>query len=95
MYVGRPRYDRAFSVVTGFDLARGRGELAEFQQWMSHRHSDSSLAFWALVLVETFGDQASESQLVTDEDHRLAIGVLCLRLREFLHISDAGRAATA
>lgn len=83
-YVGRPRFDRAFSLVTGFDLARGRGELAEFQRWMSERHPGSSSAFWALILVEAFGDQADEDCLVSDEDHQRAIGSLCLRLREFL-----------
>ncbi|WP_307871141.1 hypothetical protein [Micromonospora sp. C51] len=93
MYVGRPRYDRAFAVVTGFDLARGCGELAGFQQWMSERHLHSPLTFWALVLAETFGDQADESRLVTDEDHQLAIGSLCQRLREFLNLSDDAQRA--
>lgn len=90
MYVGRPRYDRAFSVVTGFDLARGRGELAEFQRWMSERHQGSPLTFWALILVEAFGGQATEEHLGTDEDHQLAIGHLCRRLREFLDLDAAG-----
>ncbi|MCT2276750.1 hypothetical protein ACIODS_29195 [Micromonospora chalcea] len=84
MYVGRPRYDRAFSAVTGFDLARDRGELAAFQVWMSERHRGSSLAFWALVLSETFGDDATEARLVSDDDHKRAISNLCRLLREFL-----------
>ncbi|WP_436531993.1 hypothetical protein [Actinoplanes sp. HUAS TT8] len=88
MYVGRPRYDRAFSVITGFDLARGQGELAEFQQWMLRRHPGSPLTFWALILVEAFGDHADESRLVTDEDHQLAVEVLCRRLREFLGLTE-------
>jgi len=93
MYVGRPRYDRAFAVVTGFDLARGHGELADFQRWMSERRLGSPLTFWALILVETFGDQADESSLVTDEDHELAIGSLCQRLREFLGLCDDAQRA--
>lgn len=89
LYVGRPRYDRAFSVITGFDLARGRDELKGFQRWMVDRHPGTNLVFWALILVETFGEQADESRLVTDEDHRLATGNLCLRLREFLDLREA------
>lgn len=88
MYVGRPRYDRAFSVITGFDLARGQGELSEFQRWMLERHPGSPLVFWALVLVEAFGDHADESRLATDGDHQLAIEALCLRLREFLGLLE-------
>ncbi|MGY3520452.1 hypothetical protein ACVMYR_29585 [Micromonospora sp. PTRAS2] len=84
MYVGRPRYERAFSALTGFDLARGRGELAEFQGWMSVRHRGSSLAFWSLVLVETFGEGATEDSLASDDDHTRAISNLCRLLREFL-----------
>ncbi|MFY1616990.1 hypothetical protein [Micromonospora sp. WMMD736] len=84
MYVGRPRYERAFSAVTGFDLARGRGELAAFQGWMSARHRGSSLAFWALVLAETFGEGAAEESIANDDDHMLAISNLCRLLREFL-----------
>ncbi|MEV0876880.1 hypothetical protein AB0I85_03480 [Micromonospora echinofusca] len=84
MYVGRPRYERAFSALTGFDLARGRGELAAFQEWMSARHRGSSLAFWALVLAETFGEGATEDRLVGDDDHKRAISNLCRLLREFL-----------
>jgi hypothetical protein len=83
MYVGRPRYGRAFSVITGFDLARRQGELAEFQRWMVERHPGSPSTFWALVLREVFGDQADESCLVTDEDHQLAIEALCTCLRDF------------
>lgn len=84
LYVGRPRYDRAFSALTGFDLARRRGELAAFQEWMSARHRGSSLAFWSLVLAETFGDGATEDRLVSDDDHKQAISNLCRLLREFL-----------
>ncbi|MFY1703537.1 hypothetical protein ACN28G_17655 [Micromonospora sp. WMMA1923] len=84
MYVGRPRYERAFSALTGFDLARGRGELAAFQGWMSSRHRGSSLAFWSLVLAETFGEGATEDSLTSDDDHTRAISSLCRLLREFL-----------
>ncbi|MEV4666159.1 hypothetical protein AB0J85_29985 [Micromonospora echinofusca] len=84
MYVGRPRYERAFSAVTGFDLARGRDELAAFQAWMSARHRGSSLAFWSLVLTETFGEGATEDRLASDDDHKRAISHLCRVLREFL-----------
>ncbi|RKN13619.1 hypothetical protein D7147_31025 [Micromonospora musae] len=83
LYVGRPRYDRAFSALTGFDLARGRGELAVFQEWMTARHRGSSLAFWSLALAETFGDNATEDRLVSDDDHKRAISTLCRLLREF------------
>lgn len=84
MYVGRPRYDRAFSALTGFDLARGRGELAAFQEWMSGRHHGSSLAFSSLVLAETFGEGATEDCLVSDDDHKQAVSNLCRLFREFL-----------
>ncbi|WP_285787437.1 hypothetical protein [Micromonospora sp. NBRC 101691] len=84
MYVGLPRYERAFSALTGFDLARGRGELAAFQEWMSARHRGSSLAFWSLVLAETFGEGATEDRLASDDDHKRAISNLCRLLREFL-----------
>ncbi|TDC66261.1 hypothetical protein E1258_03300 [Micromonospora sp. KC207] len=84
LYVGRPRYERAFSMLTGFDLGRGQGELAAFQQWMSARHHGSSLAFWSLVLSETFGDGSNEDGLVSDDDHKRAISNLCRLLREFL-----------
>lgn len=90
MYVGRPTYERAFSALTGFDLARGRGELAAFQKWMSARHHGSSLAFWSLVLVETFGEGATEDRLVSDHDHMRAVFNLCRLFREFL-----GQASTA
>ncbi|MGV9215014.1 hypothetical protein ACTFTM_24400 [Micromonospora sp. RB23] len=70
--------------MTGFDLARGRGELAAFQGWMSARHRGSSLAFWALVLAETFGAGATEDSIASDDDHMLAISNLCRLLREFL-----------
>ncbi|MGC4746642.1 hypothetical protein ACLQ28_13400 [Micromonospora sp. DT201] len=84
MYVGRPRYERAFSALTGFDLARGRGELAAFQAWMSARHRGSNLAFWSLVIAETFGEGATEDRFVSEDDHKRAISNLCLLLREFL-----------
>ncbi|MEU8263310.1 hypothetical protein AB0C02_22110 [Micromonospora sp. NPDC048999] len=84
MYVGRPRYERAFSALTGFDLARGQGELAAFQAWMSSRHHGSPLAFSSLVLAETFGEGASEDRLVTDADHLRAVSNLCELFREFL-----------
>ncbi|MFG1903020.1 hypothetical protein [Micromonospora carbonacea] len=84
LYVGRPRYDRAFSALTGFDLARGRGELAAFQEWMSARHGGSSLAFWSLVIVETFGDGVTEDRLASDDDHMRAVSNLCQLLRDFL-----------
>jgi hypothetical protein len=83
MYVGRPRYERAFAALIGFDLARGQGELEAFERWMSARHPGSSLVFWSLVLMETFGDQATEDDLVGDDDHRLAIRSLCRLLVEF------------
>ncbi|PZG17044.1 hypothetical protein C1I95_16315 [Micromonospora craterilacus] len=83
MYVGRPRYERAFSALTGFDLARGRGEMAAFQEWMTARHRGSSLTFWSLALAETFGEGATEDRLVSDDDHKQAISKLCLLLREF------------
>ncbi|MGC5310519.1 hypothetical protein [Micromonospora zamorensis] len=84
MYVGRPRYERAFSALTGFALARGRGELAAFQEWMSARHHGSPLTFSALVLVETFGEDAAEDCVVSDTDHRQAVSALCRLFREFL-----------
>jgi hypothetical protein len=89
LYVGRPRYDRAFSVITGFDLARAQDELKKFQRCMVERHPGTNLVFWTLILVETFGEHADESRLVTDEDHRLATDTLCLRLREFLGLRHA------
>lgn len=84
MYVGQARYDRAFSLVTGFDLARNRGELRAFQDWMSARHSNGNLAFWSLVLEDAFGTGARPQSLISDDDHHLAIARLCLLLREFL-----------
>ncbi|MEO3775233.1 hypothetical protein [Micromonospora sp. B9E7] len=84
MYVGRPRYDRACSMLTGFALARGQGELAAFQEWMTARHRGSSLAFSSLVLAETFGDGATEDRLTSDADHVLAVSKLCQFFREFL-----------
>jgi hypothetical protein len=51
---------------------------------MSARHRGSSLAFWSLVLRETFGDGATEDRLVSDDDHKRAISNLCRLLREFL-----------
>jgi hypothetical protein len=84
MYVGQARYERAFSLVTGFDLARGHGELKAFQGWMSAHHSNSNLAFWWLIIEETFGTAATPQSLVSDDDHQLATAHLCHRLREFL-----------
>ncbi|GAB3148527.1 hypothetical protein GCM10027290_33380 [Micromonospora sonneratiae] len=84
MYVGRSRYERAFSALVGFDLARGQGELVAFQEWMSARHRGSNLVFWYLVLVETFGEGATEDHLVSDQDHERAVSNLCRLLREFL-----------
>lgn len=83
MYVGRPRYERAFSILTGFDLGRGRAELADFQDWMKARHSGSPQTFAALVLIEVFGANADESALVSEADHGLAIAHLWKVLREF------------
>ncbi len=91
MYVGQARYDRAFSLVTGFDLARDRGELEAFQTWMSTRHSNSGLAFWSLVIEETFGADAAPQYLVSDGVHHLAIARLCLLLREFLGLPTSDR----
>ncbi|MEV0154035.1 hypothetical protein AB0H57_09885 [Micromonospora sp. NPDC050686] len=82
--VGRPRYERAFSALVGFDLARGRGELAAFQEWMSAGHRGSSSAFWSLVLAETFGDGAIEDRLASDDDHKRAVSNLCRLFGEFL-----------
>lgn len=84
MYVGKPRYDRAWSALTGFALARGQDELAAFQEWMSARHRGSSLAFSSLVLAETFGDGATEARLASDADHVLAVSKLCQLFRAFL-----------
>ena len=84
MYVGRPRYERAFSILTGFDLGRGRGELAAFQDWLKARHSGRPLTFSALVLIEVFGTDADEATLVSEADHELAIAHLWRLLREFL-----------
>ncbi|MET8349679.1 hypothetical protein [Micromonospora sp. NPDC005206] len=50
----------------------------------SVRHRGSSLAFWSLVLAETFGEDATEDRLVSDTDHKRAISNLCRLLREFL-----------
>jgi hypothetical protein len=86
MYVGQARYERAFSLVTGFDLARGYGELTAFQSWMSARHSNSNLTFWWLIIEETFGSAATPHSVVSDDDHQLAIARLCLRLRGFLSL---------
>ncbi|MGN9914712.1 hypothetical protein ACTMTJ_45005 [Phytohabitans sp. LJ34] len=72
-------------------LARGRGELEAFQAWMSGRHSHSSLAFWSLVIEETFGAGTTRQPIVTDDDHQLAIAKLCLLLREFLGLSTNDR----
>ncbi|WP_204007961.1 hypothetical protein [Virgisporangium aurantiacum] len=88
MYVGRLRYDRAYSMVTGFDLARGQGDLARFQVWMAERHGDTALAWPSLVLKEVFGNRAGEESLRTDEDHQIAIEHLCERLREFLNLPE-------
>jgi hypothetical protein len=84
MYVGPPRYDRAYSVLIGFDLARGEGDLARFQVWMAERHGGTALGWPWLILNDTFGDGAGKESLLTDEDHQIAITNLCLRLREFL-----------
>ena len=48
MYVGRPRYDRAYSMLTGFDLARGGNDLAGFQVWMTERHGGTAVG-WPMV----------------------------------------------
>ncbi|MFC0006495.1 hypothetical protein [Micromonospora siamensis] len=90
LYVGRPTYDQAFSLLVGFDLARGRGELAAFQEWMSARHGGSSLAFSSLALVETFGDGATAGRLTTDCSHGRAISNLCRLLREFFRQPQTG-----
>jgi hypothetical protein len=87
MYVGRPRYDRAYSMLVGFDLALGRGDLASFQIWMAERHGGTAVGWPWLILNDTFGDEAGEEFLRTDEDHQVAITKLCLRLREFLDLS--------
>ncbi|MEV0728071.1 hypothetical protein [Polymorphospora sp. NPDC050346] len=73
-----------YSALTGFALARGRGELTAFQEWMSARHPGSSFSFSALVLVETFGEDATEDWLVNDADHRRAVSALCRLFLEFL-----------
>jgi hypothetical protein len=86
MYVGRLRYDRAFSMLTGFDLARGRGDLDRFQTWMAGRHGGSSVGWPHLILTEAFGDAAGEEVLKTDDEHQIAVEHLCLRLREFLDL---------
>lgn len=85
MYVGRPRYDRAWSMLTGFALARGDGELTAFQEWISARHpGSSSLVFSSLVLAEAFGNGATDDRLASDGDHLLAVSKLCQLFREFL-----------
>ncbi|MGK5518094.1 hypothetical protein ACSNN9_01925 [Micromonospora sp. URMC 107] len=91
MYVGRPTYERAFSLLTGFALARGQAELAAFQKWMSARHPGSPLVFSSLALAETFGMGAIEVGLVSDDDYKRAVSNLCRLFREFLgqHASTA------
>ncbi len=74
-----------------YRLARGRGELAEFQTWMAQRHSGSSRGWPWLILKETFGAEADEGCLKTDGHHQLAVEHLCLRLRDFLGIPTAER----
>ncbi|MET7425644.1 hypothetical protein [Dactylosporangium sp. NPDC005555] len=86
MYVGLPRYDRAYSLLTGFDLAHGLGDLGRFQAWMAERHGGSPVAWPWLILRETFDDGDGERSPVTDEAHQIAIKNLCLRLREFLDL---------
>lgn len=54
MYVGRPRYDRAYSMLTGFDLAHGGGDLARFQVWMAERHGGTAVGWPWLILNDTF-----------------------------------------
>ncbi|WP_433124813.1 hypothetical protein ACQPWW_20660 [Micromonospora sp. CA-240977] len=84
LYVGLPRYERAFAALTGFALARGRDELAAFQRWLSDRHHGSPLTFSLLVLAETFGEGATEDRLASDTDHRQAVSTLCRLFKEFL-----------
>ncbi|MFF5225797.1 hypothetical protein [Dactylosporangium sp. NPDC000521] len=89
MYVGLPTYDRACALITGFELARGRGELTAFQRWMAGRHHGSNLTFSALILVEALGGEPGMTQPVTDEEHQAAVRHLCLRLHEFLDLDPA------
>lgn len=86
MYVGRPRYDRAYSMLIGFDLACGQDDLARFQIWMADRHGSTVVGWPWLVLTEIFGDGADEESFVTDDDQQAAIRTLCRRLREFLSL---------
>jgi hypothetical protein len=83
LFVGMPRYERAFSAMTGFDLAHGREDLVAFQRWMSARHPHDNRAYWALVLVEEFGAGMTEEGLTGDAVHRRAIAALCRLFREF------------
>ncbi len=62
LYVGRLRYDRAYALLIGFDLARGQGDLARFQTWMAARHGDTPVAWPWLSLQEIWSRCSSDQR---------------------------------
>lgn len=87
LYVGRPTYERAVSLITGFDLAQPGSVHSALQERLASR-GRAGPVFWPHVLLaEALSldtHTAHDLGALTPEEDQAAIAHLCTELRAWL-----------
>ncbi len=91
MYVGRPTYERAISLLTDFDLAQENSIWPDLQERVAARHQAGSAGWpWVLLAEALSQDVHNPPDLgpLTPEEDRTAIAHLCSQLRAYLNLAQ-------
>lgn len=87
MWVGRPTYERAVALVTGFDMAQAVSIHGPMQERILERHSTGPTGWpWVLLAEAIDGDVHNSGDLggLTAEEDARAITLLVAELRAVL-----------
>jgi hypothetical protein len=92
MWVGRPTYERAVALITGFDMAQTESIHGRMQEVMSKRHGTGPIGWPHVLMAEAIGrDIHNPGDLgpLTPEDDARAIAQLVVELRSLINIETA------
>lgn len=94
LYVGRPTYERAVCLLTGFDLAQPGSIHAELQDRLARRGYTGPISWPSVLLAEALSADVHAPPALgplTPEEDRAAIAFLCAELRAHLGLTDESR----